>query len=186
MCIAELTKGLRFVVNAARRSCQMNAQGPPISSRRLRRHQTGLDADLAFFRSPRAGGGCCALHNGYCGYSARRCGSAGRYGSAAGGPMHQKGDSTRWRTGWTGARQRTSPPTCRRYGGSPCSANRGCSAPGLEGKEWLGRLSKNDPGGFNWETDGKLLTEAPYAPPGKALPQEKIRSLIAAARAWVT
>ncbi len=46
-------------------------------------------------------------------------------------------------------------------------------------------LSKNDPGGFNWEADGKLLTEAPYAPPGKALPPEKIRSLITAARAWV-
>jgi hypothetical protein len=57
---------------------------------------------------------------------------------------------------------------------------------GLEGRDWLAWLSKNDPGGFNWEADGKLLTEAPYAPPGKTLPPEKIRSLIAAARAWVT
>jgi hypothetical protein len=57
---------------------------------------------------------------------------------------------------------------------------------GLEGRDWLAWLSKNDPGGFNWEADGKILTEAPYAPPGRALPAEKIRSLIAAARAWVT
>jgi hypothetical protein len=56
---------------------------------------------------------------------------------------------------------------------------------GLEGKDWLSWLKKNDPQGFDWESDGRLLTEAPYAPPGIALPPEKIRRLIGAVRPWV-
>jgi hypothetical protein len=56
---------------------------------------------------------------------------------------------------------------------------------GLEGRDWLSWLKKHDPAGFDWESDGKLLTEAPYAPPGISLPPEKIRRLIGAVRPWV-
>lgn len=56
---------------------------------------------------------------------------------------------------------------------------------GLEGKAWLKWLNLHDPQQFDWESRGKLLTEALYAPPGAKLPPDRIRSMIEAAKHWV-
>jgi hypothetical protein len=56
---------------------------------------------------------------------------------------------------------------------------------GLEGKAWLKWLNLHDPQQFDWESRGKLLTEAPYAPPGAKLPPDRIRPMIEAAKHWV-
>jgi hypothetical protein len=56
---------------------------------------------------------------------------------------------------------------------------------GLEGKSWLAWLTKHDPHQFDWETKGKGLIEAPYAPSGASLQVEEVRDLIKATRKWV-
>lgn len=55
---------------------------------------------------------------------------------------------------------------------------------GLEGAEWLGWLSRHDPKGFDWLENGRILIEAPYAPP--ALTEDRnLEPLIRAAEKWV-
>lgn len=56
---------------------------------------------------------------------------------------------------------------------------------GLQGKDWLRWLTTKDPGGFDWASNGALLIEAPYAPPGRDVPAESLRLLIRAAKKWV-
>jgi hypothetical protein len=56
---------------------------------------------------------------------------------------------------------------------------------GLTGEDWLDWLKGNDPAGFDWTAGGRLLLEAPYAPPGVQGRQEELLRLIDAAEAWV-
>lgn len=64
----------------------------------------------------------------------------------------------------------------RQYGRKSCA--------GLEGQTWLEWLSQNDPAGFNWQQDGKILIEAPYAPE-RSLSLNDMEPLIKAAEKWV-
>jgi hypothetical protein len=57
---------------------------------------------------------------------------------------------------------------------------------GLWGQDWLRWLTAKDPRGFNWVDTGTLLVEAPYAPPGRNCPPKDLKSLISAAKRWVT
>jgi len=54
---------------------------------------------------------------------------------------------------------------------------------GLEGEMWLKWLSENDPKGFDWSINAKVLIEAPYAPPN-FVSAEEIEPLIKAAERW--
>jgi len=56
---------------------------------------------------------------------------------------------------------------------------------GLQGWDWLRWLTAKDPGGFDWTNHGSLLIEAPYAPPGRNVSPEVVRTLIKAAKRWV-
>ncbi|AGA89919.1 hypothetical protein Thimo_1116 [Thioflavicoccus mobilis 8321] len=59
---------------------------------------------------------------------------------------------------------------------------------GLTGQDWLDWLAANDPNGFDWARQGRLLLVAPYAPPassaGDAATLATLTSLIDAATAW--
>jgi hypothetical protein len=57
---------------------------------------------------------------------------------------------------------------------------------GLTGEDWLGWLKGKDPAGFDWTAGGRLLLEAPYAPPARQDRQAELLQLIDAAEAWVT
>lgn len=58
---------------------------------------------------------------------------------------------------------------------------------GLNGDDWLDWLSEHDPSGRDWRRDGRLLIEAPYAPPR---PSDKRRAelerLLDAVQDWIT
>lgn len=59
---------------------------------------------------------------------------------------------------------------------------------GLTGKEWLSWLAKHDPNGFAWEERGRVLIDAPYAPPAWIKTGQvaaDLQALIAAAWGWV-
>lgn len=55
---------------------------------------------------------------------------------------------------------------------------------GLAGEDWLDWLSAQDPRGFPWRERGRILLDAPYAPPGR-LGDRRLAELIEAAYAWV-
>ncbi|MGA8164299.1 MAG: DUF4381 domain-containing protein [Waddliaceae bacterium] len=57
---------------------------------------------------------------------------------------------------------------------------------GLTGRAWLKWLAKHDPKRFDWESKGRLLIEAPYAPPHLTPATEEIRELIQAVKRWVS
>ena len=73
----------------------------------------------------------------------------------------------------------------KKYGRDACA--------GLEGEKWLKWLSDNDPAGFDWQVQGRILLEAPYAPPqslkgndsAKTEYEEKFTTLLKAAEKWV-
>jgi len=56
---------------------------------------------------------------------------------------------------------------------------------GLTGEKWLIWLKAKDPKQFDWESEGRLLINAPYAPQNTLFPPLKIKNLIQAARSWV-
>jgi hypothetical protein len=59
---------------------------------------------------------------------------------------------------------------------------------GLTGTEWLGWLHANDPNRFDWDTHGRLLLDAPYAPPldtGAGARRADLLALVEAAHDWV-
>lgn len=59
---------------------------------------------------------------------------------------------------------------------------------GLTGTDWLAWLRANDPNRFDWETQGQLLLDAPYAPPvdrGAGTRQADLIALIDATHDWV-
>jgi hypothetical protein len=59
------------------------------------------------------------------------------------------------------------------------------SCAGLTGNDWLEWLRKHDPHGFDWTTEGRLLLELPYAPPGARVQPILVHDLINAALGWV-
>ena len=60
---------------------------------------------------------------------------------------------------------------------------------GLAGAGWLDWLSENDPEGFDWREQGKLLLALPYAPPDShaqtGADADILRRLVDAAIPWV-
>jgi hypothetical protein len=58
------------------------------------------------------------------------------------------------------------------------------SCAGLQGRAWLEWLSRNDPKGFDWASQGRALIELPFAPPEQAA-QADLAPLLRATRAWV-
>jgi hypothetical protein len=59
---------------------------------------------------------------------------------------------------------------------------------GLVGTAWLDWLAANDPNGFRWPEQGRILIDAPYAPAGAlhgSVGARDLLSLIDAALAWV-
>jgi hypothetical protein len=57
---------------------------------------------------------------------------------------------------------------------------------GLTGEDWLQWLNGKDPAGFDWTSGGRLLLDAPYAPPTSQGRQEELYRLIDATETWVT
>jgi hypothetical protein len=56
---------------------------------------------------------------------------------------------------------------------------------GLTSEDWLAWLGGNDPKGFDWPRQGRLLLEVPYAPPGDLRRSQELLTLIDAAYDWV-
>lgn len=56
---------------------------------------------------------------------------------------------------------------------------------GLTGEEWLAWLGVNDPKGFDWPQQGRVLLDAPYSPPGPLSRSQELLALIDAAYDWV-
>jgi hypothetical protein len=56
---------------------------------------------------------------------------------------------------------------------------------GLTGEDWLDWLKGNDPAGFDWTAGGRLLLEAPYAPPGIQARHEELDRLMDATHEWI-
>ncbi len=59
------------------------------------------------------------------------------------------------------------------------------SCAGLTGSFWLEWLSRHDPQGFDWTEEGAMLLDAPYAPPGKAGDNDRLRRLVDATQNWL-
>ena len=64
------------------------------------------------------------------------------------------------------------------------------SCAGLSGSAWLDWLSEQDPQGFDWRHDGRLLIQAPYAPARKKpaaerTDQQQLQRLLAATESWI-
>ncbi len=60
---------------------------------------------------------------------------------------------------------------------------------GLAGEDWLAWLAANDPRGFPWHERGRLLLDAPYAPPRRAEDpglSKPLAELMDAAYFWVS
>lgn len=64
-----------------------------------------------------------------------------------------------------------------------CFSREECA--GLVGENWLKWLSQHDPKKFDWESKGKVLINAPYAPTQNAMSIQEVKSLIQAIRSWV-
>lgn len=56
---------------------------------------------------------------------------------------------------------------------------------GLTGERWLAWLAGRDPKGFDWTARGRLLLDAPYAPPAAGTAGRELVELIDAAYEWV-
>jgi hypothetical protein len=56
---------------------------------------------------------------------------------------------------------------------------------GLSGEAWLQWLSLNDPRGFDWNEQGRLLLELPYSPYDPQVSRQDLLQLIDAALEWV-
>ncbi len=65
----------------------------------------------------------------------------------------------------------------RRHGRKQCA--------GLEGRDWLKWLTLNDPIGFDWEREGRLMIEAPYAPESQGGQSAALERIINAVKGWI-
>ena len=52
---------------------------------------------------------------------------------------------------------------------------------GLTGEDWLEWLSRDDPTGFDWKSQGRVLITLPYAPPRPEQGRDELKKLIEAA-----
>jgi hypothetical protein len=59
------------------------------------------------------------------------------------------------------------------------------SCAGLSGKDWLAWLTKNDPQGFDWQKNGRIIIELPYCPPGTPIDEAEVKTLYQAIQAWI-
>lgn len=64
-----------------------------------------------------------------------------------------------------------------RCGRRPCA--------GLVGDSWLDWLHDNDPTGFAWKEEGRLLLQLPYAPPEFSVGEAELQRLVDASLRWV-
>ncbi|MGD2084175.1 MAG: DUF4381 domain-containing protein [Chromatiales bacterium] len=55
---------------------------------------------------------------------------------------------------------------------------------GLIGEDWLAWLQANDPRGFEWRREGRILIDALYAPPGTRVERRQVMRLLDAILAW--
>ncbi len=60
---------------------------------------------------------------------------------------------------------------------------RGCA--GLVNEEWLAWLEAHDPTGFGWRSEGQILIQLPYAPPGDRSSAAGLQRLVDAAEEWI-
>lgn len=65
----------------------------------------------------------------------------------------------------------------RKHGRAVCA--------GLEGREWLRWLARHDPNGFDWEREGAVIAESPYAPEEQVLRGGSLERIIRAVEGWV-
>ena len=56
----------------------------------------------------------------------------------------------------------------------------------LSGQAWLVWLQNNDRSGFDWQHNGQLLLQLPYAPPDRQSDRDALGRLIDAAIRWVS
>lgn len=56
---------------------------------------------------------------------------------------------------------------------------------GLTGDEWLNWLKDKDASGFEWDTEGRILLQLPYAPAGSETDTHTLERLIYATVRWV-
>jgi hypothetical protein len=64
-----------------------------------------------------------------------------------------------------------------RYGREACA--------GLSGEAWLVWLRDRDPRGFDWEKEGRLLIELPYAPADSPVESKRLMNLVRAVWRWM-
>jgi len=58
---------------------------------------------------------------------------------------------------------------------------------GLNGDDWLDWLTEHDPSGRDWRHDGRLLIEAPYAPPRPSdVRRAEVERLFDVVQDWIT
>jgi hypothetical protein len=55
---------------------------------------------------------------------------------------------------------------------------------GLIGEQWLAWLETNDPQGFPWRREGRILIELLYAPPGAKVDHEQLLKILDAMEVW--
>ena len=55
---------------------------------------------------------------------------------------------------------------------------------GLVNDQWLDWLEAHDPNGFPWRTEGRILVQLPYAPPGDRSSAAGLQRLVDAAEEW--
>lgn len=65
----------------------------------------------------------------------------------------------------------------RKHGRAVCA--------GLEGREWLRWLARHDPNGFDWEREGAVIAQSPYAPEEQVLRGGSLERMIRAVEGWV-
>lgn len=65
----------------------------------------------------------------------------------------------------------------RKHGREKCA--------GLEGQAWLRWLSQHDPASFDWEREGKLITEASYAPMDAPVSKAHMDKMTCAVERWL-
>jgi pimeloyl-ACP methyl ester carboxylesterase len=56
---------------------------------------------------------------------------------------------------------------------------------GLMGEQWLAWLHQQDPKGFDWPAQGRLLISLPYAPAGTTVERAELLRLIKATQGWI-
>lgn len=59
------------------------------------------------------------------------------------------------------------------------------SCAGLSGESWLTWLTENDPQGFDWQKNGRIIIQLPYRPPDTPINEAEVKTLYQAVQAWI-